>query len=66
MDNFTVETIMLNEERFLGVAWKNGSVHSMCIATNQDIAHKVITDSFKQKPCKADVFTNIEKLVDAL
>jgi len=66
MDSLIVETIMLNEERYLGVAWKNGSVHSMCIATEEGIAHKVVSDSIKLKPCVADVYLNIERMIKGL
>jgi hypothetical protein len=66
MENTTVETIMLTDDRYLGVAWKETRVHSMCIATTESVAQKVTEQSLRQKPIADQVFENIEKMVKLL
>lgn len=66
IDHTTVESIALTENRFLGVAWKNGSVHSLCLATDPMVAQKIAQQSLGQKPARNDVFENIENLVRQL
>ncbi len=65
-DLTTLETIALTENRYLGVAWKNGQVHSLCLASDPVAAHKLAESSLKAKPCHAEVFMNIDKLVKNL
>jgi hypothetical protein len=57
---------MLTDDRYLGVAWKETRVHSMCIATTESVAQKVIEQSLRQKPIADQVFENIEKMVKLL
>lgn len=61
-----VETIMLTDERYLGVAWKEGRVHSLCVASNEMAAQRVTEQSLRQKPIAAQVFENIAKMVKLL
>ena len=61
-----VEIIMLTADRFLAVAWKDGKVHHMWLATNATTAQVVAERSLAQKPANAEVYLNIEKLVRAL
>lgn len=66
MDDAMIETIMLTDDRYLGVAWKEGRVHSMCIATTQEVALKVTEASLRQKPIANDVYANIAKMIKLL
>ena len=61
-----IEIIILTEDRFLAVVWKDGSVHFMCLATNEVAAQRIAERSLTQKPATNDVYSNIEKLVKAL
>lgn len=61
-----VETIMLTENRFLAVAWKDGKVHHMWLATSARTAQEIAERSLSQKPAATEVYLNIEKLVRAL
>jgi hypothetical protein len=61
-----IDIIKLTADRYLGVAWKAGSVHSMCIATTEAVAQNITQQSLRQKPASNQVYENIEKLVRPL
>ncbi|MBZ0307726.1 MAG: hypothetical protein K8I82_16785 [Anaerolineae bacterium] len=61
-----VDIIMLTADRYLGVGWKAGKVHSMCIATTEAVALHIAQQSLRQKPTADQVYENIEKLVKPL
>lgn len=64
--NTLVDIIMLTEDRFLGVAWKDGNVHNMWLTTDGRTAQSITEHSLTQKPARNDVFLNIERLVKNL
>jgi hypothetical protein len=66
MDQTSVETIMLTEYRYLGVAWKEGKVHSMCIAITSAVAQDISERSLRHKAIANEVYNNIEKMVRLL
>jgi hypothetical protein len=59
----SAQTLRLNDYHYLGYAWKAGKVHSMCVATSEEVAHSIATKSLQGKPSKDEVFTNIEQLI---
>ena len=61
-----IEIMMLTEDRFLAVVWKEGSVHAMFLTTNEAVAQSIAERSLTQKPVTNDVYLNIEKLVRVL
>jgi hypothetical protein len=61
-----IDIIRLTDDRYLAVAWKDGSVHYMCLTTDEVVAQKIAERSLAQKPTTNDVYLNIEKLVKNL
>jgi hypothetical protein len=57
---------MLNEDRYLAIIWKEGSVHAMFLTTNEMAAQSLAERSLTQKPLANEVYLNIEKLVRVL
>jgi hypothetical protein len=57
---------MLNEDRYLAIIWKGGSVHAMFLTTNEMAAQSLAERSLTQKPIANEVYLNIEKLVRVL
>lgn len=59
-------TLKLNEDRYLGYAWKAGKVHCICVATNEGAAYKLAERSLREKPIKDQVYENIDKMIKKL
>ncbi len=59
-------TLKLNEDRYLGYAWKAGRVHSICMATDELAAYKIAEQSLRHKPTHDQVYENIAELIKKL
>ncbi|MFP4323284.1 MAG: hypothetical protein ACLFTK_12590 [Anaerolineales bacterium] len=59
-------TLQLNEDRYLGYAWKAGKVHSICMAVDQLVAYELAERSLRHKPTHDQVYENLAELIKKL
>ena len=64
--NTLIDVIVLRNDRFLGIAWKDGEVHNLFMAIDEDTARAIAESSLRQKPALKEVFANIEKMIETL
>jgi hypothetical protein len=66
MSETMIDVIMLTDNRYLAVVWRETSVHYMCLTTNEAMAQQVAQGSLANQASKDEVYLNIEKLVKNL